>query len=135
MFIDSFLLLVNKFSHTYNSHTALWPHTYIRMYSFILFIPYIISHSSLYCDIQYFAFILFRFSSRYRSFGVMVWAFQIAFLILLVLRVASKKHSTNEGTYSIVQDKDKDSTPHNVTRVLFDYYIILYYYILPLIHS
>jgi hypothetical protein len=29
----------------------------------------------------------------------MVWAFQIAFLILLVLRVASKRHSTNEGTY------------------------------------
>jgi hypothetical protein len=32
------------------------------------------------------------------GFGFMVWAFQIAFLILLVLRVASPKLSTNEDT-------------------------------------
>mmetsp|Transcript_63806 Transcript_63806/g.71312 ORF Transcript_63806/g.71312 Transcript_63806/m.71312 type:complete len:1086 (-) Transcript_63806:338-3595(-) len=30
------------------------------------------------------------------SFGVFVWTFQIGFLILFVLRVVSKKHSTNE---------------------------------------
>mmetsp|Transcript_7253 Transcript_7253/g.21017 ORF Transcript_7253/g.21017 Transcript_7253/m.21017 type:complete len:389 (+) Transcript_7253:200-1366(+) len=36
--------------------------------------------------------------SLYFYFGLMVWVFQVAFFLLLVLRVASKKLSTNEDT-------------------------------------
>jgi hypothetical protein len=92
-------------------------------YIFIHFVHIILSHT------HYIAISFIRYPFDFhldRSFGVMVWAFQIAFLILLVLRVASKRLSTNEGTYSRVHD----GTPHNVTRVLFVYYIISYYTII-----
>ena len=36
---------------------------------------------------------------RYWSFGFIVWMFQVVFLILMIMRVVSKKWSTNEGTY------------------------------------
>ena len=36
---------------------------------------------------------------RYWSFGFIVWMFQVVFLILMIMRVVSKKFSTNPGTY------------------------------------